>query len=106
MFLLFNNSFSEIFLLTGCVGYLTWDVWCFFLEHQQQQKAGASGDVQEFGPDGKPITKRNFSMDAALEDKICDLYDIFVDVRLELQILIVKFLLCAIKIIEPCLQWL
>lgn len=49
------------------------------LESKQQQKAGASGDVQEFGPDGKPITKRNFSMDAALEDKICDLYDIFVD---------------------------
>ncbi|CAK8567406.1 unnamed protein product [Lathyrus sativus] len=49
------------------------------LESKQQQKAGASGDVQEFGPDGKAITKRSVSMDAALEDKICDLYDIFVD---------------------------
>ncbi|KAK2443939.1 ubinuclein-1 [Trifolium repens] len=49
------------------------------LESKQQQKAGASGDVQEFGPDGKSITKRNFSMDAALEDKICELYDIFID---------------------------
>ncbi|XP_004502535.1 ubinuclein-1-like [Cicer arietinum] len=49
------------------------------LESKQQQTAGASRDVQEFGPDGKAITKRNFSMDAALEDKICDLYDIFVD---------------------------
>ncbi|XP_058753234.1 ubinuclein-1-like isoform X2 [Vicia villosa] len=48
-------------------------------ESKQQQKAGASGDVQEFGPDGKAITKRSLSMDAALEDKICDLYDIFVD---------------------------
>lgn len=52
-----------------------------FWEHQQQLKAGASGDVQEFGPDGKSVTKRKFSMDAALEDKICDLYDLFVDVR-------------------------
>lgn len=66
----------------------------FYLKRQQQQKAGASGDVQEFGPDGKAITKRSVSMDAALEDKICDLYDIFVDVRFELQILTVKFLFC------------
>ncbi|RDY00223.1 hypothetical protein CR513_16628, partial [Mucuna pruriens] len=49
------------------------------LESKQQQKGGASGDFQEFGPDGKTITKRKFTMDAALEDKICDLYDIFVD---------------------------
>ncbi|KAK7311512.1 hypothetical protein RJT34_09711 [Clitoria ternatea] len=49
------------------------------LESKQQQKAGASGDFQEFGPDGKAISKRKFSMDAALEDKICDLYDLFVD---------------------------
>lgn len=53
----------------------------FFWAHQQQQKAGASGDFQECGPDGKPITKKKFTMDAALEDKICDLYDLFVDVR-------------------------
>lgn len=51
-----------------------------FLSFQQQQQAGASGD-QELGPDGKAITKRNFSMDTALEDKICDLYDLFVDVQ-------------------------
>ncbi|XP_027339060.1 ubinuclein-1-like isoform X2 [Abrus precatorius] len=49
------------------------------LESKQQQKAGTSGDFQELGPDGKAITKRKFSMDAALEDKICDLYDLFVD---------------------------
>ncbi|KAK7351093.1 hypothetical protein VNO77_10273 [Canavalia gladiata] len=49
------------------------------LESKQQQKAGASADFQEIGPDGKAITKRKFSMDAALEDKICDLYDLFVD---------------------------
>ncbi|KAL2339736.1 hypothetical protein Fmac_007676 [Flemingia macrophylla] len=49
------------------------------LESKQQQKGGTSGDFQEFGPDGKTITKRKFIMDAALEDKICDLYDLFVD---------------------------
>ena len=43
---------------------------------QQQLKGEAYGDFQEFGPDGKPITKRKFTMDAALEDKICDLYDL------------------------------
>ncbi|XP_057447073.1 ubinuclein-2 isoform X3 [Lotus japonicus] len=44
----------------------------------ESKKAGASDDFQEFGPDGKPITKK-FSMDTALEEKICDLYDLFVD---------------------------
>ncbi|XP_061372175.1 ubinuclein-1 isoform X3 [Gastrolobium bilobum] len=48
------------------------------MESKQQQQAGASGD-QELNPDGKPIAKKNFSMDTALEDKICDLYDLFVD---------------------------
>ncbi|XP_014502056.1 ubinuclein-1 isoform X3 [Vigna radiata var. radiata] len=48
-------------------------------ESKQQLKGEASGDFQEFGPDGKTNTKRKFAMDAALEDKICDLYDIFVD---------------------------
>ncbi|XP_019438591.1 PREDICTED: ubinuclein-1-like isoform X3 [Lupinus angustifolius] len=45
----------------------------------KQQKTGASGDFQEFGPDGKAISKSKFSMDTTLEDKICDLYDLFVD---------------------------
>jgi len=55
------------------------NTWCF-QALQQQQKGEASGDFQEFGPDGKTNTKRKFAMDAALEDKICDLYDLFVDV--------------------------
>ncbi|XP_050886881.1 ubinuclein-1 isoform X4 [Lathyrus oleraceus] len=45
---------------------------------ESEQQAGASGG-QELGPDGKAISKRNFTMDTALEDKICDLYDLFVD---------------------------
>ncbi|XP_054788282.1 ubinuclein-1-like isoform X3 [Prosopis cineraria] len=44
-----------------------------------QQQGGASGDYQEFGPDEKALTARKLSMDSALEDKICDLYDLFVD---------------------------
>ncbi|XP_028757551.1 ubinuclein-1 isoform X2 [Neltuma alba] len=46
------------------------------LEPKQQQQASASGDFQEFVPDGKASEKR---MDTALEDKLCDLYDLFVD---------------------------
>ncbi|KAK7301431.1 hypothetical protein RJT34_12295 [Clitoria ternatea] len=48
------------------------------MESKQLLQAGGSGE-QELGPDGKAITKNNFSMDIALEDKICDLYDLFVD---------------------------
>ncbi|KAI4337859.1 hypothetical protein L6164_016228 [Bauhinia variegata] len=48
-------------------------------EAKLQQQTGASGAFQEFGPDEKALTKRKFSMETALEDKICDLYDLFVD---------------------------
>lgn len=47
---------------------------------QLQQQAGASGE-KEMGPDGKATTKKIFCMDTALEDRICDLYDLFVDVQ-------------------------
>ncbi|CAN0928419.1 UBN1 [Linum grandiflorum] len=43
-----------------------------------EQQAGTSDDFQELNPENKS-TKRKFSMDAELEDKICDLYDLFVD---------------------------
>ncbi|GLT77922.1 hypothetical protein SLA2020_494760 [Shorea laevis] len=42
-------------------------------------QAGASDDFQEIGSEEKGALKRKFSMDTALEDKICDLYDHFVD---------------------------
>ncbi|XP_040998278.1 ubinuclein-1-like isoform X1 [Juglans microcarpa x Juglans regia] len=42
------------------------------------QQAGASDDFQEFCPEEKGV-KKKFSMDDALEDRICDLYDLFVD---------------------------
>ncbi|XP_057987087.1 ubinuclein-1 isoform X2 [Hevea brasiliensis] len=44
-----------------------------------EQQAGASDDFQEIASEEKGATKRKFSMDAMLEDKICDLYDLFVD---------------------------
>ncbi|KAJ9146219.1 hypothetical protein P3X46_028511 [Hevea brasiliensis] len=44
-----------------------------------EQQAGASGDLQEIASEEKGALKRKFSMDAVLEDKICDLYDLFVD---------------------------
>ncbi|XP_062099545.1 ubinuclein-1 isoform X2 [Humulus lupulus] len=44
-----------------------------------EQQAGASDDFQEIATEQKEVSKRKFSMDAALEDKICDLYDLYVD---------------------------
>ncbi|KAK3013076.1 hypothetical protein RJ639_009915, partial [Escallonia herrerae] len=43
------------------------------------QQAGASDDFQEVGTQEKEVTKRKCSMDVALEDKICDLYDLYVE---------------------------
>ncbi|KAL0731944.1 hypothetical protein Bca4012_028038 [Brassica carinata] len=40
------------------------------------QEAGTSDDFQDVE---KPSTKKKFVMDSVLEDKLCDLYDIFVD---------------------------
>lgn len=40
------------------------------------QEAGTSDDFEN----PPPSTKKKFVMDEALEDKLCDLYDIFVDV--------------------------
>ncbi|OMO50361.1 hypothetical protein CCACVL1_30488 [Corchorus capsularis] len=43
-----------------------------------EQQAGASDDFQENASDERAL-KKKFSMDAPLEDKICDLYDLYVD---------------------------
>ncbi|KAJ4836411.1 hypothetical protein Tsubulata_015858 [Turnera subulata] len=43
------------------------------------QQAGTSDDFQETGAGEKGVLKRKISMDAVLEDKICDLYDLFID---------------------------
>lgn len=44
-----------------------------------EQQAGASDDFQEVGSEEKAPLKKKVSMDAAMEDKICDLYDLYVD---------------------------
>ncbi|WCJ44428.1 wound-responsive family protein [Euphorbia peplus] len=44
-----------------------------------EQQAGASDDFQEIGGQEKGALKRKFSMETVLEDKICDLYDCFVN---------------------------
>lgn len=47
-----------------------------------EQQAGAPHDVRELVSEEKGVPKKKFVMDPALEDKICDLYDLFVDVLL------------------------
>lgn len=44
-----------------------------------EKQAGASDDFQETGTDDKEALKRKCGMDAALEDKICRLYDVFIE---------------------------
>ncbi|KAJ8762880.1 hypothetical protein K2173_023009 [Erythroxylum novogranatense] len=44
-----------------------------------EQQARASVGSQGNGAEEKGALKKKFSMDAVLEDKICDLYDLFVD---------------------------
>ncbi|CAI9266632.1 unnamed protein product [Lactuca saligna] len=45
----------------------------------EQQLVGESDDFQESGTKEKEILKRQITMDDALEDKICILYDLFVE---------------------------
>uniref|UniRef100_A0A5B7AJ93 Putative ubinuclein-2-like isoform X1 n=1 Tax=Davidia involucrata TaxID=16924 RepID=A0A5B7AJ93_DAVIN len=44
-----------------------------------EQQAGTSDDFQEIGNEEKEVLKRKCRMDDALEDKICDLYDLYVE---------------------------
>ncbi|XP_057974999.1 ubinuclein-1-like isoform X2 [Malania oleifera] len=44
-----------------------------------EQVAGSSEDFQEFGSEEKGVPKRKISLDSAMEDKICDLYDLYID---------------------------
>lgn len=48
-----------------------------------EQQAGAPDDFQEIASGAKEASKRKFSMDPVLEDKICDLYDLYVDVLIQ-----------------------
>ncbi|CAK9160361.1 unnamed protein product [Ilex paraguariensis] len=44
-----------------------------------EEQTGASDSFQEIDTKEKEVLKRKCSMDDALEDKICDLYDLYVD---------------------------
>lgn len=58
--------------------------WDYLLYHafsqEGEQYFQASEDFQEVGPEEKGA-RRKLSLSAALEDKICDLYDLYVEVR-------------------------
>lgn len=47
---------------------------------QVQQQTTDTDDFQEASPEEKEALKRKYSMDDALENKICDLYDLYVEV--------------------------
>ncbi|KAI3460559.1 hypothetical protein Pfo_017222 [Paulownia fortunei] len=53
-----------------------------YMKSKVEQQAGNSDDFQEAGPEEKEALKRKYSMDDVLENKICDLYDLYVE-RLE-----------------------
>ncbi|CAA2978111.1 Hypothetical predicted protein [Olea europaea subsp. europaea] len=44
-----------------------------------EQQTASSDDFQETGPEEKESLKRKYRIDSALEDKICDLYDLYVE---------------------------
>lgn len=48
---------------------------------QVEQQAANADDFQEAGPEEEEALKRKYSIDDALENKICDLYDLYVEVR-------------------------
>lgn len=58
----------------------------YVLSQAIEQQAGASDDFQETGAEEKEIFKRKFSIDDALEDRICDLYDLYVEVLILISI--------------------
>ncbi|KAL6987012.1 hypothetical protein U1Q18_012771 [Sarracenia purpurea var. burkii] len=51
----------------------------YILSKALEQQAEVSDDFHEMGNEGKEVIKRKFSMDDVLEDKICDIYDLFVE---------------------------
>ncbi|KAL3513714.1 hypothetical protein ACH5RR_026431 [Cinchona calisaya] len=51
----------------------------FMLSKATEQQAGTSDDFQEISAEEKEAFKRKYSVDDALEDKICDLYDRYIE---------------------------
>ncbi|KAL1561213.1 ubinuclein-1-like isoform X2 [Salvia divinorum] len=52
------------------------------MKSKLEQHAANSDDFQEIGPDEREALKHKYSLDDALENKICELYDLYVE-RLE-----------------------
>ncbi|PIN16996.1 hypothetical protein CDL12_10350 [Handroanthus impetiginosus] len=52
------------------------------MKSKVEQQAANSDNFQEAGPEDKAALKRKYSMDDVLENKICDLYDLYAE-RLE-----------------------
>ncbi|CAA0840811.1 wound-responsive family protein [Striga hermonthica] len=50
-----------------------------YMKSKAEQLAANSDDFQEAGPEVKEVLKRKYSMDDALGNKICDLYDLYVE---------------------------
>jgi len=46
-----------------------------------EQHDGSADDFQEVNGNDERRAVRKYGMDSALEDKICDLYDLYVEVR-------------------------
>ncbi|XP_027149280.1 ubinuclein-1-like isoform X2 [Coffea eugenioides] len=51
----------------------------FMKSKAAEQQAGTSDDFQEISAEEKEAFKRKYSLDDALEDKICDLYDLYIE---------------------------
>lgn len=63
---------------------LIFKIMLFYLQ-AIEQPGETSDDFQEIGTADKEVLNRKFSMDDAVEDKICDLYDLYI------QVLFIKF---------------
>ncbi|PIN22029.1 hypothetical protein CDL12_05274 [Handroanthus impetiginosus] len=50
-----------------------------YMKSKVEEQTANSDDFQEAGPEEKEAVKRKYSMDDALENKICDLYDLYVE---------------------------
>ncbi|KAL6504532.1 hypothetical protein OROGR_026455 [Orobanche gracilis] len=50
-----------------------------YMKSKAEQQAANSDDFQEAGPEEREALKRKYSMDNVLGNKICDLYDLYVE---------------------------
>lgn len=53
----------------------------FFIRQVAEQHDGSADDFQEVNGNDERKALRKYGLDIALEDKICDLYDLYLEVR-------------------------